>query len=89
MLSNTSKNCDCFIGYLSSEDLRKSTIEYNVRDLARLMPKLKEIGLMAKNKQPLSPKEIVDNRRGNLHRFTYCPYCGVKIDWKEILSIFV
>jgi len=29
-------------------------------------------------------KQILDNRRGYVQRFNYCPDCGLKIDWKSL-----
>ena len=77
-------NCDCFIGFLSGEKVNKSTIDYEVKRISNIQPKFKEYGLL--NGEPLSPKQIVDNRRGYLSRFVYCPYCSEKINWKQVLS---
>lgn len=37
-----------------------------------------------KIKESLTVKQILDNRRGYLQRFKYCPDCGIKIDWKSL-----
>jgi hypothetical protein len=77
-------SCDCFVGFLSGEKVNKSTIDYEVERIENIQPTLKKYGLL--NGEPLSPKQIVDNRRGYLSRFAYCPYCGEKINWKQVLS---
>ena len=77
-------SCDCLIGFLSGERVSKSDIDYEVKRISDIQPKFKEYGLL--NGEPLSPKQIVDNRRGYLSRFAYCPYCGEKINWKQVLS---
>ena len=77
-------SCDCLVGFLSGERVSKSTIDYEVKRISDIQPKFKEYGLL--NGEPLSPKQIVDNRRGYLSRFAYCPYCGEKINWKQVLS---
>ena len=30
------------------------------------------------------PSDFLDRRKGLLTMFNYCPYCGEKINWKEI-----
>lgn len=77
-------SCDCLVGFLSGERVSKSNIDYEVKRISGIQPKFKEYGLL--NGEPLSPKQIVDNRRGYLSRFVYCPYCGEKINWKQVLS---
>ncbi len=29
---------------------------------------------------------VFGNRKGYLSRFVYCPYCGEKVNWKQVLS---
>jgi translation initiation factor 2 beta subunit (eIF-2beta)/eIF-5 len=77
-------SCDCLVGFLSGEKVSKSDIDYEVKRISDIQPKFKEYGLL--NGEPLSPKQIVDNRRGYLSRFVYCPYCGEKVNWKQVLS---
>lgn len=87
MKKNTEKqNCDCFIGFISSEQVYKSTLEYEVKQIERLQPVYKAHGLL--KGEPLNKKQIVDNRRGYLGRFNYCPNCGEKLNWKKILENF-
>ena len=85
MSKNTDKqNCDCFIGFISGEEVHKSTLEYEVKQIERLQPVYKTHGLL--KGEPLNKKQIVDNRRGYLGRFNYCPNCGEKLNWKKILE---
>ena len=76
--------CDCFIGFLSGEEVRKSKLKRMVNDIVELQPQLKKYGIL--NGEPNTAKQIVDGRKGYLSRFSYCPYCGNKIDWKTVLS---
>jgi hypothetical protein len=79
-------NCDCFIGFVSGEEVHKSTLEYEVERIEEIQPVFKSYGLL--NGEPLNKKQIVDNRRGYLRRFNYCPKCGEKLHWKKILENF-
>ena len=78
------KECDCFIGFLSGEDVKKSNFIRLVNDIVTLQPELKKYGIL--NGEPQTAKQIVDGRKGYLSRFNYCPYCGEKINWKDILN---
>ena len=78
------KNCDCLIGFLSGEQVYKTTINSEVEKIVNLQPVFKKYKLL--NGEPQSKKQIVDGRKGYLSRFTYCPYCGEKINWKNILN---
>jgi hypothetical protein len=77
-------NCDCFIGFLSGEEVHKSTLEYEVERIEKIQPVFKSYGLL--NGEPLNKKQIVDGRKGYLRRFNYCPKCGEKLNWKKILE---
>ena len=77
-------SCDCLVGFLSGEKINKSTIDFEVQSIYKMMPKYKEYNML--KGEPLSLKEITDNRRGYLSRFKFCPYCGEKINWKQVLS---
>ena len=77
-------SCDCLVGFLSGEKINKSTIDFEVQSIYKMMPKYKEYNML--KGEPLSQKEITDNRRGYLSRFKFCPYCGEKINWKQVLS---
>ncbi len=80
------KDCDCFIGFLSGEKINKLNIHHIAEGISDSQSNLKQYGLIKGD--VLTPKQIVDNRRGYLSRFAFCPYCGEKIDWKEILNKF-
>jgi hypothetical protein len=75
---------DCMIGFLSGESVYKSTLSYEVNMIAHLMPTYEKYGIL--KGKALTPKQIVDNRRGYLSRFNFCPHCGEKLNWKEILN---
>jgi hypothetical protein len=77
-------NCDCFIGFLSGEEVEKSNIKRQVDDVVKLQPEFKKYGIL--NGEPQTANQIVDGRKGYLRRFSYCPYCGQKIDWKNIID---
>ena len=83
-LQNVSNCCDCFIGFLSGEQVRKSDIKMQVDDIVKLQPELKKYGML--DGEPQNAKQIVDGRKGYLSRFSYCPYCGEKIGWKTVLN---
>lgn len=78
------ENCDCFVGFLSGDKVYKSSINSEVESISNMMPKYKEYNML--KGEPLTPKQIVDNRRGYLSRFVYCPYCGEKVNWKKVLK---
>ncbi len=80
------KECDCFIGHISGDKIYKSTIDYEVERIIDIQPTFKHYGLLKGD--VLTRKQIVDGRRGLLDRFIFCPYCGQKIVWKDILSKF-
>ena len=80
----TVSRCDCLVGFVSGERVKKSTIGYEVKRIADIQSELKEYKML--QKEPLTQKHIVDNRRGYLSRFVYCPYCGEKLNWKQLLS---
>lgn len=87
MSKNTDKqNCDCFIGFISGEEVHKSTLEYEVEQIEKLQPVFKSYGLL--KGEPDNKKQIVDGRKGYLRRFNYCPNCGEKLNWKKILENF-
>ena len=77
-------SCDCLVGFLSGEKVNKSTIDYEVERIVNIQPTFKKYDLL--NGEPQTKSQIVDGRKGYLSRFSYCPYCGNKIDWKTVLS---
>ena len=81
---SVNNSCDCFIGFLSGEKVNKSTIDFEVERIVNIQPTFKKYGLL--KGEPQSKSQIVDGRRGYLNRFVYCPYCGEKINWKQVLN---
>jgi translation initiation factor 2 beta subunit (eIF-2beta)/eIF-5 len=76
-------DCFCIIGtYERDIPLRLSEYVEIINDMAKVQRNFAEMGLL--RSQPLTSKEISDNRRGYIHRYNYCPYCGVKHDWKQL-----
>lgn len=69
--------------YFCGEKVSKSNIEFEVKSISEMQPEYKKYGML--KGEPLTPKQIVDNRRGYLSRFIFCPYCGNKINWKKVL----
>lgn len=78
------RSCDCFVGFLSGEKVNKSTIDFEVESIVNIQPTFKKYGLL--NGEPQTKIQIVDGRKGYLIRFVYCPYCGEKVNWKQVLS---
>jgi len=76
-------SCDCFVGFLSGEQVNKSTIDDEVQSIVNIQPTFKKYGLL--NGEPQSKSQIVDGRKGYLDRFNYCPNCGEKVNWKQVL----
>ena len=35
-------------------------------------------------KEDYHPRDFIDRRRGHMKMFNHCPYCGEKINWREI-----
>ena len=59
--------------------------EFDELEIIRLVRhELKKYGLL--KGEPLTAKQLIDGRKGYVHRFNFCPYCGNKIDWKTVLS---
>jgi len=78
------KNCDCSVGFLCGDPINKSTIDYEVERLIKSQSNFKKYGIL--NGEPETKHKIVDGRKGYLSRYTYCPKCGEKINWKQVLS---
>jgi hypothetical protein len=83
-IAGVSNSCDCFIGFLSGEDIKLSDIKRQVEDVVKLQSELKKYGLL--KGEPLTAKQLVDGRKGYISRFNFCPYCGKTIDWKTVLN---
>ena len=75
------KKCDCFLGFLSGEEIKKSNFKEQVHDLAVFQKELQGYGML--NGNPQTPKQLTDGRKGYLCRFNFCPYCGEKIKEKS------
>jgi hypothetical protein len=77
--------CDCSIGTYDRGDLlHKSTYLEILRDISKLQRNLYKMGLRIS--VPLSAQQIADNRRGYITRYNYCPKCGAKHDWKQLVK---
>jgi hypothetical protein len=72
--------CDCTIGYLVDKHVKISELYDEVNGIVEYQKRLK-----SSKSEPSTAEEIIDNRRGYLQRFTYCPDCGYKINWKRII----
>jgi len=75
----------CRVGTMAAEILTFEDILFEAEGVERFQkqPRNQEI---FKIKEPLTIKQILDNRRGYLQRFNYCPDCGKKIDWKFLME---
>ena len=64
--------CDCTIALVNprfkSEEVTISTLDYELSNLVN----------------GLTSKQLLDGRRGWIIKYTYCPECKQKINWKEI-----
>lgn len=80
------ETCDCKIGSCCDGDVMKSILFKTMSEMADTQIMLKKHGLL--NGEPLTAKQLVDGRKGYLWRYNYCPYCGEKINWKELLKVF-
>ena len=82
--SKTINSCDHLIGFVSGEKVNISTLNYELNRITATQTSFKKYKLT--DKEPLQPKDLVDNRRGYLYRFKFCPYCGIEINWKLIIK---
>ena len=76
--------CDCIIGTLCGDKVTISTFIDNVNRLVDNQMRSANYGLM--KGKPLDRKQITDTRRGYFSKFSYCPRCGSRIDWEEIID---
>ena len=75
--------CDCKLGYISSDAVYKSNIEYEAKRVLNVQESFKKLKLL--KTEPLTQiSEVLDGRRGYLSAYIYCPYCGEKINWNKI-----
>ncbi len=86
------KNCDCLIGRMSGigkmsgSDTYKSTLEYEVQNTLRVHNNFAEMKILSF--ETITARDVIDGRRGYLRRFKHCPFCGEKLNWKQILKDF-
>ena len=64
--------CNCYIGYLHGYEREDLSLDDYIDVLLSCTA--------------LSPRTYLDRRRGLATLFNFCPWCGKKIDWKEIKS---
>jgi len=79
--------CDCLLGFISGDKIYKSNLDYELEKTVNVQSNFYDMGLL-KGKS-LKPKDILDNRRGYISRFTFCPHCGEKINWKNITNCYI
>jgi hypothetical protein len=80
-------DCDCLLGFISDDKIYKSNLDWELERTASVQSKFYDMGLL--KGKPLKPKDILDNRRGYIYRFTFCPHCGEKINWKDITNRYI
>ena len=83
----TKTECDCLLGFISGDKIYKSNLDYELEKTVNVQSNFYDMGLL-KGKS-LKPKDILDNRRGYISRFTFCPHCGEKINWKNITNCYI
>jgi hypothetical protein len=80
--------CEHLIGRLNREDVFDTDNHDGLREMLKaksgVLRSLKEWGI--NGGQILTPREIADARRGFLHRYTFCPYCGIELNWKQLID---
>nr|DAH86709.1 MAG TPA: endonuclease [Caudoviricetes sp.] len=83
---------NCYIGeWADYEDAELVTYD-NLKEKVKSNNESFEYGLIKYGEdfmnglmKELKIKDYFDKRKNtNLNRFNYCPYCGKKIDWKEL-----
>lgn len=79
-----SKDCDCYIGDIVDDKIYISTIKYEVERVIKAHPIFKRYGMMVG--ECANVMDMIYGNRSCLNRFIFCPYCGVKINWKQILK---
>jgi hypothetical protein len=84
----TSKtDCDCLLGFISGDKIYRSNLDFELERTTTVQSQFYDMGLL--KGKPLKAKDILDNRRGYISRFTYCPYCGEKFNWKNIINNYI
>ena len=79
------KSCDCFIGFLQERRIHKSTFELGINNFLDMQLRLQKTNFR-RGKELYTVKQIIDNRRGFIIKFTYCPFCGDKLNWKQLFN---
>lgn len=78
--------CNCFLGFSNQDKIYKNNITYMVKMIANVQSIFHEWRNGSDSK--LTPKEILDSKKGYISKFNFCPECGEKINWKEISNKF-
>lgn len=76
--------CDCLLGFISGDKIYKSNLDYELEKTVNVQSNFYDMGLL--KEKPLKAKDILDNRRGLISKFTFCPHCGEKVNWKNITN---
>lgn len=85
IVASVSVGCDCYIGNMNNTYLFLSTIKEEIGQTAYMQKVYKDSGIF-KDQRAFTPLQIIDNRKGYVLRFKFCPYCGTKVDWKRIVD---
>ncbi|HUU53242.1 MAG TPA: hypothetical protein VMW44_01210 [Candidatus Bathyarchaeia archaeon] len=84
--------CDHTIGFLQefvNQSKIKKVIENECYSWNRHGKTMAELtGDTKEYKSDIKPVDFLDRRRGYMTIFNYCPYCGEKINWKDIKGGF-
>lgn len=72
-------------GYDTTELVTLAEVKEEIEGRKRLNIQLEILGLENHKRKEWTLKQYCDHRVStNLLRFTYCPACGKKIDWKAL-----
>lgn len=86
-------NHECIIGMLNyctyADLVTLYKLEYHIQENIEWNEMLEEVPSLRNNshlyKKWLSMRDYADKRKStDLTRFDYCPFCGKKINWKDI-----
>lgn len=79
--------CNCWLGILNAYDQCETNNLYTDSIKKRLSDNAKHsrnMSAVAKNWKAFAPKDYIDKRKGLSTLFNFCPWCGLKINWKQI-----
>lgn len=81
------KKCDCTVMNLHTETglvdfITLSEVKEAVNDAADIMNQPTNI----RNAHTFRPEEWVKEHNGLSTMFEYCPFCGKRVDWEQILT---